>query len=1340
MSSFTVAYTVLIGGGIIALYVLARKIAQPRPASRTEDAQQPRGVRLLQVYPTTGEDAETDVDIIAIHGLDTKSPDTWEWKSKEEQTSVNWLADPLMLPSRVGQARIFMCDWPSDLFEHSDYSQKTIGDFARLLLAGIRGRPRAEKRPILFIASCLGGILLMKALVDASEEYVAVRRATRGIVFLATPFRGTSFSDVADWAEPSLRAWAFIQNRNVSKLLQIVKATTDLQELVRSFTALCSEERLIDCVATFYETRTSSLPRKVIPWLPTLLSHPKLLVDKDSATLDIVQNPLLLNRPHVQMNKFSGPKDADYEVLIEKIVSIISKIRMINADAYLKSRYYEPGSLMIKQLSGKLLPMEQCYINLTMVDTGSTSGQGDVSLSSQGSPANRLKIKTPKDNLLFELSALFKQRQGSNGKSIEPRRILIRGHAGVGKSTLCKKIVHDFVHGDVWKDKFVRILWLPLQRLKTEPKDGYNLKDLLSRVFFSQSPKREDFAKELWEAMEKAEYKDTVFVLDGLDEVSEVFDEGHLMFKFLQFLLKLPVVIVTSRPHMSLPQGLKSFDLELEIIGFLQDQVEAYVDKAFTSFNVNTPTRNQAQEVQSFFEQYQFLQDLMRIPILLEALCFIWDGRRHNSSSETSLKTMTAVYQAITESLWKKDVLKLEKKDRNSLIIHKNVKNSKMERIEKIVPDEVYYLERLAFSGLVEDTIEFGLKEQEAISSQITFPEQTLEKLSFVQTSDSSSEPSSKDRSYHFLHLTFQEYFAACHFVRQWKAGKSRQFVFPGKEERSCTPVIFLQSHKYDARFDIFWRFVAGLLNTKDGEATRTLFKTIEANPRDLLGPVHQRLVMNCISEIPRNEESRFSAERESLEKQISSWVLFECRFTNESQFVHKMELPASVLCKAIESASSESRIILFKSLYGRPVIPSEVIRLAMRWLEGNVARDLKLAVIDMVGRLHGTLDDEVLRAIAAWLNDKDSIVRYKAITTLSKQPRLSGELLEVIIAILNNGDWNDRWKVLDILGKQSQLSDKALKAIIVQLGDKKKWAVRCIAIETLKKQSQFSDEVLEVIITRLDDKDLSVREAAIEILGEQSQFSDKALEAIIVQFNNKDSNVRKVAIKTLGKQSQLNDEILKAIIARFDDEDLSVREVAIEILGKHAQFSDKALEAIIARLGDKELRVRYKAFEALEKQSQLSDETLEAIIVQLGDEDSSVREVAIRILGKQPQLNDETFKAIITRLDDKDSRVQKAAFKTLKKQSQLSDKVLEAIIARLDNKNSSDRRTVLYILGNQSQLSNKALKAIITRLDDKNSRVQYVANEPGSLVGEWPILCNHRARWVQVYITSILS
>lgn len=238
-----------------------------------------RGVSLTQVHPSPGADAETDIDIIAIHGLDTKSPDTWVWKSKAPCADVNWLASPHMLPERVGRARIFMCDWPADLFEQPDLIQKTTKVFARLLLAGIKRRSlpkvrhkKKKDRPIVFIASCLGGIILMNALLIADyppSEYTTIRRSTHGIVFLATPFRGTSFQDVANWAEHGLRAWAFIRGQKVSSLLGSVKGSTfHLEDLVRSFTQLCQDKDYPCQVTTFYETGMTNLHRKFpLNWL-----------------------------------------------------------------------------------------------------------------------------------------------------------------------------------------------------------------------------------------------------------------------------------------------------------------------------------------------------------------------------------------------------------------------------------------------------------------------------------------------------------------------------------------------------------------------------------------------------------------------------------------------------------------------------------------------------------------------------------------------------------------------------------------------------------------------------------------------------------------------------------------------------------------------------------------------------------------------------------------------------------------------------------------------------------------------------------------------------------------
>lgn len=188
---------------------------------------------------------------------------------------MNWLKDllPREESRKINTARIFTCDWPADLFERSDFKQKTIKEIARRLLDGIKERP-SPKRRILFIASCLGGIILMQALVLAIKSgdhngtsdlgYRYIGENTRAIIFLATPFRGTSFKQVARWAELLLNFKAGVQRQRVTDLLSNVKEDDmSLRELVWEFTSLCLNPVYCYHVFNFYELGHTNLLQKV---------------------------------------------------------------------------------------------------------------------------------------------------------------------------------------------------------------------------------------------------------------------------------------------------------------------------------------------------------------------------------------------------------------------------------------------------------------------------------------------------------------------------------------------------------------------------------------------------------------------------------------------------------------------------------------------------------------------------------------------------------------------------------------------------------------------------------------------------------------------------------------------------------------------------------------------------------------------------------------------------------------------------------------------------------------------------------------------------------------------
>ncbi|KAK4031799.1 hypothetical protein C8A01DRAFT_21045, partial [Parachaetomium inaequale] len=329
------------------------------------------------------------------------------------------------------------------------------------------------------------------------------------------------------------------------------------------------------------------------------------------------------------------------------------------------------------------------------------------------------------------------------------------------------------------------------------------------------------------------------------------------------------------------------------------------------------------------------------------------------------------------------------------------------------------------------------------------FPTKTLPCLSFLRTSDPSSEQ--PNRSYHFLHLTYQEYFAARYFVRQWQAkqplicpvlsnGECQECQEIGTsngERQECQKIRtsnFLRKHKYTARFDVFWRFVADLFDAE--QKGEEFFKAIEDKPRDLLGPTHQRLVMHCLS-----EASTEMSLRRSLEKRLKEWLLFECKFRVLPRLASEVEFPEGALFDALQESDMKKTIL--QSLRQRPALPSSIAHRILSWLKDDESPVLK-----------------------------DRGVRSGAVQVLASQSSLSDEPLTAVVALLRDDDRDVRSAALRVLTAQSSLSDKPLTAVITLLRDRNDyWIVRSAALQVLTAQSSLSDELLRDLSLLLESE-----------------------------------------------------------------------------------------------------------------------------------------------------------------------------------------------------------------------------------------------------------------------------
>lgn len=157
----------------------------------------------VKVIRDPGESAR--VDIVLVHGL---LGGTEPWTS---ETSVFW--PEKFLASKVPEARILSYEYDIELasfWNEEDLITETSNEMIDLLM---EERPeKAEKRAVLFVAHCLGGLVCENALVVGSQhdERKKLVACVKGVLLLGTPHfqpgtlnAATKYFQLAQEAAPS---------------------------------------------------------------------------------------------------------------------------------------------------------------------------------------------------------------------------------------------------------------------------------------------------------------------------------------------------------------------------------------------------------------------------------------------------------------------------------------------------------------------------------------------------------------------------------------------------------------------------------------------------------------------------------------------------------------------------------------------------------------------------------------------------------------------------------------------------------------------------------------------------------------------------------------------------------------------------------------------------------------------------------------------------------------------------------------------------------------------------------------------------------------------------------
>ncbi|XP_042201729.1 LOW QUALITY PROTEIN: NACHT, LRR and PYD domains-containing protein 12-like [Callorhinchus milii] len=386
------------------------------------------------------------------------------------------------------------------------------------------------------------------------------------------------------------------------------------------------------------------------------------------------------------------------------------------------------------------------------------------------------KIRT--DKLFHSSFSKINHLPSSQGSGSDPptgTSAVVSGVAGIGKTTMVQKIVHDWATGKIYPHfHFVFVFkFRDLNRLHDRA--------TLSRLIVEQYPYLRDVLDELWKHPERL-----LFIFDGLDEFRTridfadrrrdtepqrrctdpgfLCDVSDILYSLIQKKL-LPgcSVLVTSRPTALQLLAKARVSVWAEILGFVGEERREYFHKFFEEQEL-------AAAVYSHVEENELLLTMCYNP----SYCWIlalslgpFFTRKHSNkqqvpkTSHNSSPIIFITYYHITVS-------------------------------RKSPRDVMLKIGEMAFTGVSQRNIVFN--DEDLIKYNLQ-PSQFLSGFLMELVERESSEHSVV---YTFPHLTIQEFVAALFQFLPQNAGNLRKLLNEAHREK-------------DGRFEIFLRFVAGL-------------------------------------------------------------------------------------------------------------------------------------------------------------------------------------------------------------------------------------------------------------------------------------------------------------------------------------------------------------------------------------------------------------------------------------------------------------------------------------------------------------------------------------------------